>query len=59
MGRPHSRHQSWRGGRSVRCVREALAPIVRQLQTLNDEIAPSDRAIMGAAKTNRTAPGVL
>ena len=37
------------------CVRDALAPIVRQLQTLNDEIAASDRAIMGLAKTNETA----
>ena len=37
------------------CVRNALAPIVRQLQTLNDEIAASDRAIMGLAKTNETA----
>ena len=35
------------------CVRDALTPIVRQLQTLNDEIAASDRAIMGLAKTNR------
>jgi transposase len=37
------------------CVRDALAPIVRQLQTLNDEIAASDRAIMGLAKTDETA----
>jgi Transposase IS116/IS110/IS902 family len=37
------------------CVRDALAPIVRQLQTLNDEIAASDRAILELAKADRTA----
>jgi transposase len=37
------------------CVRDALAPVIRQLQTLNDEIAASDRAIMGLAKTDETA----
>jgi len=37
------------------CVREALAPIVRQLQMLDHEIAASDRAIMGLAKTDETA----
>ena len=41
------------------CVRDALAPIVRQLQTLNDEIAASDRAIMGLAKTNETAKRLM
>ena len=37
------------------CVRDALAPIVRQLQTLNDEIAASDCAIMELAKTDQAA----
>ena len=37
------------------CVLDALAPIVRQLQTLNDEIAVSDRAILELAKADRTA----
>jgi transposase len=37
------------------CVRDALAPIVRQSQTLDDEIAASDRAIMGLAKMDKTA----
>jgi transposase len=37
------------------CVLAALAPIVRQLQTLNDEIAVSDRAILELAKADRTA----
>jgi transposase len=32
-----------------------LAPIIRQLQTLNDEIAAIDRAIIGLAKTDGTA----
>jgi transposase len=38
-------------------VRDALAPIVRQLQTLNDQIAVSDRAILQLAKADRTAGG--
>jgi transposase len=37
------------------CARDALAPIIRQLQTLDDEIAAIDRAIMGLAKTDETA----
>ena len=37
------------------CVLDALTPIVRQLQTLNDEIAVSDRAILELAKADRTA----
>ena len=37
------------------CVRDALAPVVRQLQTLNDEIAANDRAIMELARTDRAA----
>ena len=39
------------------CVRDALAPIVRQLQTFNDEIAVSDRAILELAKADRDPPG--
>jgi transposase len=37
------------------CVRDALAPVVRQLRTLDDEIAVSDRAIMELAKRDRAA----
>jgi transposase len=36
-------------------VRDALAPIIRQLETLNDEIAVIDRAILELATTDRTA----
>ncbi len=37
------------------CVRDALAPIIRQLQTLDDEIAAIDRAILELARTDQTA----
>ena len=37
------------------CVRDALAPIIRKLQALNDEIAASDRAIVGLVKTDANA----
>ena len=37
------------------CVRDALAPIIRELQALNDEIAVSDRTILELAKADRTA----
>ena len=34
------------------CVRDALAPIIRELQALNEEIAVSDRAIIELVKTD-------
>ena len=37
------------------CVRDALAPIIRELQALNDEIAVSDRAIIELVKTDANA----
>ena len=37
------------------CVRDALAPIIRELQALNDEIAASDRVIIGLVKTDANA----
>ena len=37
------------------CVRDALAPIIRRLQTLDDEIAAIDRAILELARTDQTA----
>src|SRR3984957_912388 len=37
------------------CVRDALAPIIRELQALNDEIAMSDRAIIELVKTDANA----
>ena len=37
------------------CERDALAPIIRQLQTLDDEIAAIDRAILELARTDRNA----
>ena len=37
------------------CVRDALAPIIRKLQALNDEIAASDRVIIGLVKTDANA----
>jgi transposase len=37
------------------CVRDALAPIIRQLQALNEEIAVSDRAIIELVKTDANA----
>ena len=37
------------------CVRDALAPIIRQFQALNDEIAVSDRPIIELVKTNANA----
>jgi transposase len=52
----HWLQRSWRVISSIPlCVREALAPIVRQLQSLSDEIAVSDRAILELAKVDRTA----
>ena len=36
-------------------VRDALAPIIRELQALNDEIAVSDRAIIELVKTDANA----
>ena len=37
------------------CVRDALAPIIRELKALNDEIAVSDRAILELVKTDANA----
>ena len=37
------------------CVRDALAPIIRELQALNEEIAVSDRAIIELVKTDANA----
>ena len=43
----------WQGDSSIPlCVRDALAPIIRQLQALNEEIAVSDRAIIELVKTD-------
>jgi transposase len=38
-----------------RCVREALTPVLRQLQLLDEEIAMSDRTIMALARADQTA----
>jgi transposase len=37
------------------CVRDALAPTIRELQALNEEIAVSDRAIIELVKTDANA----